>query len=160
MNERMVYAPFPGQLRVNLESLVVANGLTEPLAQLATTTDFLCDGSPYSPFKHDDWRCKASRVATRPCLDMIAACYKYDNNATCTTATSYCWPVVQVSLLTGKFNYVRSWKIVLILLISEQQKPLRSPSHMRKDEVWGVLSGVRLHDSVLEFYGNQESTWG
>lgn len=108
-NERLVYAPRPGQLELKLASLTLANGLTEPRSQLETVTEYLCGGAPYPPYRPDDRRCKAWRAATPACLRMIDTCYRYRNNATCVAATTYCWPVVFTHPLQGMWlDVVRS----------------------------------------------------
>ncbi|GJE85305.1 peptidase S10 serine carboxypeptidase [Phanerochaete sordida] len=86
-----------GRIPVRLASLVLANGLSEPASQFATSADYLCGGGPYPPFAHDDRRCVAWRAATPPCVRMIETCYAYENNATCGAATAYCWPAVFTS---------------------------------------------------------------
>ncbi|GJE85299.1 peptidase S10 serine carboxypeptidase [Phanerochaete sordida] len=93
-NDRLVYAPRRGQLHVNLASLLLGNGLTEPASQLETPVDYLCGAARYPPFKRDDSRCAMWRAAIPPCLRMIKTCYEYQNNATCGPATAYCWPAV------------------------------------------------------------------
>lgn len=93
--------PRPGQVRVNLESVVLANGLTDPAVQLASNVDYLCGGAPYPPFAADDWRCQGWRAATPTCVALIRSCYEFRNNATCVPATTYCWGVVQGAPLMG-----------------------------------------------------------
>lgn len=93
-NGRLAHAPRRGQLRVNLASLVLANGLTEPASQLETVPDYLCGGAPYPPFAPSDPKCALWRASVPPCTSLIRACYRHPNNATCGAATAYCWPAL------------------------------------------------------------------
>ena len=90
-----------GDVPVNLASVVLANGLTDPASQLATNVDYLCGGAPVPPFAPDDPRCAAWRAATPVCVGLIHACYARPSNATCGAATTYCWGVVQGAPLVG-----------------------------------------------------------
>jgi cathepsin A (carboxypeptidase C) len=101
-NERYVYAPRPGQVLINLESVVLANGLTEPKSQFESMPEYLCGGAPYPPFEKDDRRCVAYRAAMPACLGMIDSCYRIQSNATCGPATAYCWPLLFNGPLSGE----------------------------------------------------------
>ena len=52
-NKQMEYAPFPGQVKINLASIMLANGLTEPLSQFETIPHYVCGGAPYPPYEPD-----------------------------------------------------------------------------------------------------------
>ena len=100
-NERMVYAPRLGQVKINLASVTMANGLTDPATQFETNVEYMCGGAPYPPFRPDDSRCMAWRAATPRCLALIQSCYKLPSNVTCGAATAYCWTIIQGGPLEG-----------------------------------------------------------
>ncbi|KAI0714777.1 alpha/beta-hydrolase [Earliella scabrosa] len=91
MNARSVYAPLPGQKHINLASLILANGLTDPKTQFGSVAEYMCGGGPYPPFKHDSKECAALRIETPVCKGMIEGCYRFPSKVTCNAATSYCW---------------------------------------------------------------------
>ncbi|EKM57659.1 uncharacterized protein PHACADRAFT_138896 [Phanerochaete carnosa HHB-10118-sp] len=93
-NDRLVYAPRRGQLKVNLKSILLGNGLTEPASQFETIAEYMCGGAPYPPFEAEDSRCRTWQAETPACLRMINSCYQYQTNATCVSATLYCWPAL------------------------------------------------------------------
>ncbi len=91
MNKQRIYAPFPGQKHIDFASLILANGLTEPLTQFGSIPDYMCDVAPYPPFEQDSDQCKGLRLETPLCTKMIEACYRFPSKATCNSATQYCW---------------------------------------------------------------------
>lgn len=91
MNERRLYAPFPGQKHINFASLILANGLTDPKTQFGSVPEYMCGGAPYPPFKHDSKECVAMRLETPVCTRLIETCYRFPSTLTCNPATNYCW---------------------------------------------------------------------
>ncbi|KAI0800534.1 alpha/beta-hydrolase [Fomes fomentarius] len=73
MNERRIYAPFPGQKHINFASLILANGLTDPRRSLGPK------------------ECVAMRLETPVCTRLIESCYRFPSTLTCNPATNYCW---------------------------------------------------------------------
>lgn len=93
-NQELDLAPRVGQIKINLASLVLANGLTDPLTQFTTIEKYMCGAAPYPPFKHTDKTCVALRLGMPACLKMIEACYNHESVAVCRAATTYCWPAM------------------------------------------------------------------
>ena len=100
-NDRLIYAPRPGQLEIKLATLTLANGLTEPASQFGSQAEYLCGGGPYPPFEPSDRRCAGWHAGTPACVRMINSCYKFQNNATCIPAMAFCWPLLFSHPLTG-----------------------------------------------------------
>ncbi|KAH9854286.1 peptidase S10 serine carboxypeptidase [Lenzites betulinus] len=91
MNKRMVYAPLPGQKHINLASLIIANGLTDPAIQFESIPEYMCGGAPYPPFEEGSAECRAMKFEAPICKKMIENCYRYPFKTTCDPATAYCW---------------------------------------------------------------------
>ena len=106
MNARGVYAPFPEQKHINLASLILANGLTDPKTQFESVAEYMCGSAPYPPFKYDGKECAALRIETPVCKGMIEGCYRFPSKVTCNAATSYCWARV-LGPIAGAWNLGR-----------------------------------------------------
>ena len=100
-NQELDLAPRPGQVKINLVSLILANGLTDPLTQFSAIEKYLCGGAPYPPFRPTDKTCIALRLGMPSCLKMIEACYEHESVAVCRAATTYCWPTMFTLPLLG-----------------------------------------------------------
>ena len=83
-------APLPGIIHINLASIVLANGLTDPYIQMGAVADYVCDG----PFPlYDDPNgpeCTSIREKEPTCQRLIKNCYDYNSRLTCVPATLYC----------------------------------------------------------------------
>lgn len=82
-----------GAVHVNLDSLLIGNGLTDPKAQFGSSPDFMCDKNinPYALFKNDSSTCTSLRAKAKTCTSLIDACYKYESRLTCLPAAIQCW---------------------------------------------------------------------
>jgi carboxypeptidase C (cathepsin A) len=90
-NKELDLAPVPGLIKVNLASVILANGITDPLNQLPTVPDFACDG-PYPIYDDPEGpQCTALRTKVPTCERLIKACYDFDSRFTCVPAQLYCW---------------------------------------------------------------------
>lgn len=77
--------------RINLASVILANGLTDPYVQMASIPDYVCDG-PYPVFDDPHGpECRSLRSAVPTCQRLISLCYDFDSPFTCTPAQSYCF---------------------------------------------------------------------
>ncbi|KAI0718401.1 carboxypeptidase C [Cerioporus squamosus] len=90
----------PGLLHINLASVIIGNGITDPYTQMASVPDAACEGEfpvfsdPNSP------ECQAMRTKVPTCQRLIKSCYDFDSKFTCVPALLYCnsqlmGPVVQ-----------------------------------------------------------------
>lgn len=78
-----------GLVHINLDSVILANGLTNPYVQMASVPDWACDG-PYAVYKPDAPECEALRAKVPTCQRMLKSCEDYDSRLTCVPALLYC----------------------------------------------------------------------
>ncbi|PSR72048.1 hypothetical protein PHLCEN_2v12078 [Hermanssonia centrifuga] len=64
-NQELVYAPRTGILKINLASVILANGLTEPASQFESIHPYICGAAPYHPLDPDGAVCKTLKVNTQ-----------------------------------------------------------------------------------------------
>ncbi|KAF7314566.1 Serine carboxypeptidase [Mycena kentingensis (nom. inval.)] len=91
---------------INLESIMLGNALVDPLIQMPSMVEYVCDGAfalfePWSP------TCLALRANAPVCKGLIQGCYTTDSWAPCTPATLYCWQALYTpaALKSGKNIY-------------------------------------------------------
>jgi len=90
-NKELALAPVPGLIKVNLASVILANGLTDPYEQMASIPDWACDG-PYAVYDDPQGpQCKALRSKVPTCQQLVQTCYRFDSRLTCVPAQLYCW---------------------------------------------------------------------
>lgn len=92
MNKQLALAPTPGLTKINLASVILANGLTDPYEQMASIPDWACEG-PYAVY--DDPRgpqCMSLRSKVPTCQRLVQTCYKFNTRLACVPAQLYCWP--------------------------------------------------------------------
>ncbi|KII83244.1 hypothetical protein PLICRDRAFT_455809 [Plicaturopsis crispa FD-325 SS-3] len=93
----------PGLLPINLKSLILGNGLTDPYTQMAAVPDFACDG-PYPVYDDPQGpECSALRAKVPTCQRLIKSCYDFNSRLTCVPALLYCnsqllGPLMQLGL--------------------------------------------------------------
>ncbi|TFY74188.1 hypothetical protein EWM64_g9824 [Hericium alpestre] len=82
----------PPRLRpINLASLILANGLTDPYFQLPSIVDYACEG-PYPVYSDPEGpECKSLRTNVPTCQRMVKACYDFSSRLTCVPAAVYCY---------------------------------------------------------------------
>ena len=64
-----------GLKEINLKSVILANGITEPYTQFGTIPDFLCNG-PYPVLDDDGPKCAELRSKVPTCQRLVKACYR------------------------------------------------------------------------------------
>ncbi|KAI0674083.1 carboxypeptidase C [Trametes maxima] len=90
----------PDLIHINLASLLIGNGLTDPYIQHASVPDAACEGEfPVFP-DPDGPRCQSLRTKVPTCQRLVKSCYDFDSKFTCVPALLYCnsqlmAPVVQ-----------------------------------------------------------------
>ncbi|KAG5642320.1 hypothetical protein DXG03_002995 [Asterophora parasitica] len=74
-NKQLGLAPVPHLKHINLASVILANGLTDPYIQMASVPDYVCEG-PY-PLYNDPQgpECQALRSKIPTCQRLIKSCY-------------------------------------------------------------------------------------
>ena len=89
-NKAVAVAPTPGVRHVNLASVILANGITDPYTQMASVPDYACEG-PYAVYDDPEGaQCQALRSKVPTCQRLIQSCYNYDSRFTCVPALLYC----------------------------------------------------------------------
>lgn len=73
---------------INLASVILANGDTDPYVQVPMLPEYLCSG-PYPVLNGSD--CDNMRKKAEVCQRLIGFCYTYDTPLTCAPAQSYCF---------------------------------------------------------------------
>lgn len=77
-------------VKINLASVMIGNGITNPYIQDATIPEFACDG-PYPIYSDPDGpECQALRGKVPTCQRLIQACYDYNSRLACVPAALYC----------------------------------------------------------------------
>ncbi|KZV90898.1 hypothetical protein EXIGLDRAFT_719842 [Exidia glandulosa HHB12029] len=87
-----------GLVHIPLESIVLANGLTEPRTQMGSVPDMACDG-PFEVFDPESQECASLRSKAPTCQRLIQNCYNSGSRFVCVPAGLYCW-----SQLFSAFN--------------------------------------------------------
>ncbi|KAF5349522.1 hypothetical protein D9756_008992 [Leucocoprinus leucothites] len=89
-NKQFALAPTPGLKHINLASVILANGLTDPYTQMASVPDYVCDG-PFPIYDDPEGvQCQALRTKVPTCQRLIQACYRFNSRLTCVPANIYC----------------------------------------------------------------------
>ena len=83
--------PVPGVTHVNLASVILANGITDPYTQMASVPEYACNG-PYAVYDDPEGpQCTALRSKVPTCQRLIQSCYNFDSRWTCVPAQAYCY---------------------------------------------------------------------
>jgi cathepsin A (carboxypeptidase C) len=77
-----------GVSHINLASLAIGNGLTDPLVQYEYYPDMACD-TTYGPILPEE-TCDEMRSKFGTCKNLINACYQYKTPFTCVPGSFYC----------------------------------------------------------------------
>ncbi|KAG8904827.1 hypothetical protein FRB99_001083 [Tulasnella sp. 403] len=76
--------------QINLNSVLIGNGLTEPYTQFASIPEQAC-GGPYPVYDDPDGpQCQSLRSKVPTCQRLIQSCYTYNSRFTCVPAGFYC----------------------------------------------------------------------
>ncbi|KAF4578412.1 hypothetical protein EYR36_000219 [Pleurotus pulmonarius] len=79
-----------GVRRINLVSVILANGLTDPYTQMGSVADYLCNG-PYPVYGDPNGpECQSLRSKIPMCRRLIKSCYQFNSRFTCVPAQMYC----------------------------------------------------------------------
>lgn len=92
-NKELVASPSLGLKTINLESILIGNGLMDPLRQFPTIPDYLCDG-PYGTFNTSAPQCEAMRRKATRCERLVKACYNWKSPLICGPVETYCWTLL------------------------------------------------------------------
>nr|ODN88617.1 cathepsin A (carboxypeptidase C) [Cryptococcus depauperatus CBS 7841] len=89
-NLALEVATTPSVPKINLKSVMIGNGLTDPYHQFGSVPDWACD-SPYAVYDPQDEECSALRTKASRCQSLISGCYRTNSRFTCVPAALYCW---------------------------------------------------------------------
>ena len=89
-NKELASAPIPGLTRINLASVIIANGLTDPLEQFAAVREYACYG-PYRILDPDGKECNSMKRGSAVCDRLVRACYRLPTRAGCLSTAYYCY---------------------------------------------------------------------
>ncbi|KAK7695150.1 hypothetical protein QCA50_002340 [Cerrena zonata] len=104
-NKALATSPMSDLVKINLASLILANGLTEPKSQFESIPDYACDGgAPYPFLERNGFSCRTLKAVRPGCLRMIQACYDTKSKPVCTPATFNCWFSMMGSLGSNGAN--------------------------------------------------------
>ncbi|KAJ7147304.1 carboxypeptidase C [Mycena filopes] len=89
-NKQLDLAPTPSLKKINFESILIGNGLTDPYTQFGSVADYACDG-PYPLYSDPQGaECSALRTKIPTCQNMIKRCYSSGSRLFCVPALLYC----------------------------------------------------------------------
>ncbi|GLB35555.1 putative peptidase S10 family protein [Lyophyllum shimeji] len=104
-NKKLGLAPVPHLKHINLASIVLANGLTDPYIQFASIPDYVCEG-PYPVYKDPQGpECQSLRAKVPTCQRLIQSCYRFNSRFTCFPAMVYCSTIFGSLQQTGLNPY-------------------------------------------------------
>jgi cathepsin A (carboxypeptidase C) len=91
----------PNLIHINLASIILANGLTDPYIQAGAVPDYVCNG-PYPIYPPDHPQCASLRAKVPTCQKLIKACYITNSKFACLSATLYCNTQIMGPLMRKK----------------------------------------------------------
>ncbi|KAF7795558.1 hypothetical protein EIP86_006720 [Pleurotus ostreatoroseus] len=90
-NKEVALRPVPRVKKINLASVILANGITDPYTQMASVPEFACDG-PYAVYDDPEGpQCSALKSKVPTCQRLIQSCYNFNSRWTCVPAAAYCY---------------------------------------------------------------------
>jgi cathepsin A (carboxypeptidase C) len=89
-NKDIAFAPGSGLKHISLASVVLGNGWTDPLIQMASLPDYTCEG-PYHVYDDPNGvECTTLRSKVPTCQRLIQSCYRTGSSSDCAPAQQYC----------------------------------------------------------------------
>lgn len=123
-NKDLALSPKSSIKHINLASIMLGNGLTDPYVQMASVPDYACSG-PYPIYDDPDGpECTALRTKVPICQRLIKSCYQFKSRWTCVPAVLYCNTQIMGPLMRGFFFSVPPHRANSNLA---QQKPVSTP---------------------------------
>lgn len=129
-NKALLRAPTPDIIKINLDSIVLANGYTNPSIQLASIPDYACDG-PYPIFDNPQGKeCTTLRSKVPTCVRLTDLCQRTKSRFACIAAALYCNSQL-VGPIHGMLLYPYAIYTSKDLTIRTWCQLIRCPSSMR-----------------------------
>ncbi|KAJ7721945.1 Alpha/Beta hydrolase protein [Mycena maculata] len=89
-NQALAVSSNPTGLRINLDSVILANGITDPYIQVPSIVDYVCVG-PYPLYDDPQGpECTKLRSNIPTCQRLIQICNVYPTEVTCGYASRFC----------------------------------------------------------------------
>lgn len=86
--------------KINLKSLLIGNGLTDPYIQFASVPEYACAPSKTAFLPESQCTTLKNKVST--CQRLQTYCYNSPSKFTCLPAALYCWQMYSPLQATGK----------------------------------------------------------
>ncbi|CAH7682581.1 carboxypeptidase Y [Phakopsora pachyrhizi] len=101
-NQALARAPLSKNIPVPLKTVMIGNGMTDPLTQFTSAADYGCPPSPYAVL--DKSACEALREDAQVCRDLTQKCYNDISPHNCAPATDYCFNYVAKAIRPTGLN--------------------------------------------------------
>ncbi|KAG9091394.1 hypothetical protein FS749_016584 [Ceratobasidium sp. UAMH 11750] len=92
-----------GHQHINLTSILLGNGLTDPYHQFGTLYEWYCNGK-WKVLDKNGPECARLKRAARVCQQMLKICEDFDSSLTCGPAGAFCFEEVFGSAISAKLN--------------------------------------------------------
>ncbi|EIW66926.1 cathepsin A (carboxypeptidase C) [Tremella mesenterica] len=92
-NTALSLAPVPTLPILNLKSLLIGDGVTDPYNQFGTVAEWACYG-PYAVYDPAGPECAALPAKIQRCQNLISACYRTNSRFACVPAGIYCYSAI------------------------------------------------------------------
>jgi len=89
--------------RINLKSVLIGNGLTDPYVQFASVPEYACAPSEHAFL--DESACTTLRNKVSTCQRLESYCYNNPTRFTCVPAALYCWGMYSPLQASGRNLY-------------------------------------------------------
>lgn len=119
-NKELSLAPIPGLTRINLASVILANGITDPLEQFATVPDYACHG-PYRILDPDGKECSSMKRGSALCERFTRACYRFPTRVGCLSAAYYCYSQLYTPMEGTYRTIIPHLTIFAVLILSQRR---------------------------------------
>ncbi|KAG8710788.1 hypothetical protein FRC09_020937 [Ceratobasidium sp. 395] len=91
------------QQHINMTSIILGNGLTDPYHQFGSLYEWYCDGK-WKVLDKNGPQCARLKEAARICQRMVKVCEDFDSSLTCGPAGFFCFEEVFGATISAKLN--------------------------------------------------------
>lgn len=80
------------RIKINLDSLMIGNGLTDPAVQFPSVVEYSCSpNNKYHLFEPESDTCQKLEASSAMCSKLMEVCDKLDSRLACVPASLFCW---------------------------------------------------------------------
>ncbi|CAG8607633.1 7069_t:CDS:2, partial [Dentiscutata heterogama] len=130
------YGAIKNVIHINIESILIGNGLVNPLVQFEYFSDIACDSS-YGPVLNRS-TCNQLRKDCKKCIKLTKTCYASKNIMDCITAEKYCYDKLFISFRISGKN------------IQDIRKPCNYSNAFCYPELQNIVKYSNLEDVKIE----------